>query len=181
MLVDINLLPQKETKSRKTVYTYSILVLFTLIVTVIFSFWVYDLNQEKQMLESELYQKEMTNADLQSEIEGDSEYHQSQRLQSLTDDIDYFIYDLSGVISELGSLVPTSGELQSFNYSGDTIDLTVQTATNEQAVLYYQDLSDLESFNEIDIHTINYIEDDDYYVTNYTVNLHQSDEEENDE
>ncbi|GEN46810.1 PilN domain-containing protein [Alkalibacillus haloalkaliphilus] len=181
MLVDINLLPKKEYKSRKPFIIFGLLFLLTITLTVGFGLWNYYLNDQIERLNNDLHQQQIANAELQSEIDGDEEYQAAQQLSDLTNELENHLSSTSEIVNELDATIPSNASLTSFNFRNDSIELIVETATNEHAVTFYQDLQTIEQFNEVSIHTINYIESDDYYTTRYTVSLQQEEEVESSE
>ncbi|WP_188207304.1 PilN domain-containing protein [Alkalibacillus aidingensis] len=170
MLVDINLLPKKE-KNRTPFWIYFTLSLFTFVVVTGAGYLVWDLNQQQQTLSDRLQQTERTNAILQAELEGDEEYQRAEALAQLIEELDGGFSNTTAMMSRIIDAIPSGGMLISFRLDELTIDLTIQTNTNEQAVSYYQALRALDGLNDVTIHTINYNENEDHYVTSYTVNL----------
>ncbi|MDQ0351999.1 Tfp pilus assembly protein PilN [Alkalibacillus filiformis] len=179
MLVDINLLPKKERKSKKTLVIYLLLCLLTLALLGGFIFWSYSISEKIDRLESDLHQQEIANAELQSEIDGDEEYQTAQQLSNITSELDQLMMSTNEIVNDLDMIVPSNAELTSFNYSENSIELIVETMTNEDAVTFYQDLQMIDHFNEVRIHTINYIESDDDYTTRYTISLQEEEVENN--
>ncbi|RPF50558.1 hypothetical protein [Aquisalibacillus elongatus] len=171
MLVDINLMPKKEKRNYKALFVYVSLTLLTLLL-IGSSALLYWLNhQDLQRVEGELNQQQEVNQAIISEFEGDAEQQQTRAVQEILEDLQVHNTSLSSVLEKALNHLPRQGSLNAFQYNDSHIDLTIQTNTNEQAVEYYQALRESESFESVTIHTINFVESEDYFTTNYTVQL----------
>ncbi|NIK11587.1 hypothetical protein [Alkalibacillus almallahensis] len=180
MLPDIDLRPKKEKKNRTGLFPIIFILVVTLMVVGGFGYWTWTLEQDNASLEQALQQQKQQNDALQSELEGDESEQQSEQVEPLVTQMEAAIVEMEPIMKTITGYVPRNGDLIAFNEQEGVIELTVQTESNENAVAFYQDLSEVESFHDVMIRTIDYMESEDYYLTNYTVYL-QAEEEENDD
>ncbi|MDQ0159818.1 hypothetical protein [Alkalibacillus salilacus] len=180
MLPDINLRPKKEKKNRTGILPIVIMLVVTLILVGGFGYWTWTLQQDHDSLEQELQQQKQQNNALQSELEGDGTEQQPEQVERLVTQMEEAMVEMEPIIKTITGYVPRNGDLIAFNEQEGVIELTVQTESNENAVAFYQDLSEIESFHDVKIRTIDYMESEEYYLTNYTVYLQTEEEGNND-
>ncbi|PKR76945.1 hypothetical protein CEY16_14155 [Halalkalibacillus sediminis] len=171
MATNINLLPKREKKNRAPFITFSALFIVTLLLIGLFIFWYWNLQHEAELLDNRLQQEQRTNAVLESEMEGDSEYQDSVRLEEITAGLQQSIQPVTPLMDELFLTLPNSGTINSVQYDLNQMTFTATTNTSEQAVVFYQELAESDLFADVMIHTITFDEENDEYTTNYTILL----------
>lgn len=173
MLVDINLLPEKEKKPLSNFSFATIIIILTLLLSGASGFIYMMQAQDLEELDRKLTQQKSINLSLEHELEGGEEAKQAQLIDELSQQL---ATNISGYMTEIMNELPRDGELNASKFNDSQITLTVTTAKNEQAVRFYQSLQDMSLFHEVVIHTINFDENEDRFVTNYTIHLQEQDE-----
>ncbi|WP_027964172.1 PilN domain-containing protein [Halalkalibacillus halophilus] len=177
MLIDINLLPVKEKKNNHPKILFSILGFLSVLVlvTVAFFFWEYE--QDRSFLSERLNQEQALTTELQSELSGDEEFQEAERLEAITTDIQEAIPEATPVLEELLENLPSRSHVEAYQTDQQTVELTVRTSSNIAAVTYFQSLREIEELLDVDIHSISYMDDEEYFVTTYTVHLQEEEEQ----
>ncbi|GEL78148.1 PilN domain-containing protein [Tenuibacillus multivorans] len=171
MLVDINLLPKRPKKNYSSIILYTLLSGITIIIIGCGTMMFWTNAQTVERVEEHVNQQKKINAVLQSKLQGGVEEQRANELQDMIHQLKQNSISISNVMSKILELVPSNSSLDAFQFHEQQIDLTLTSPTNEQAVDFFLQLKSVKTFAEVSIHTINYVETEDHYVTNYTVHL----------
>ncbi|MGF2617260.1 hypothetical protein FZC84_05350 [Rossellomorea vietnamensis] len=141
MLIDINLLPQKERKRRLPVYIAIASIVLTIVGT---AFLLINTNLSQQKLENLTRDLEMKKEfRLQQETAMNSIQSSDglQELQTAVKWAEQYPIDTVPVLEHLTALLPERGFFKSFNYTEEgMINLNVQFDTSRQAAYFLNDL-----------------------------------------
>ena len=145
MLVDINLLPQKETKNKSNYILAGILILILLIGTTVF-FFIYSSSKSNiNVLENELNTIRQIVALEQQKI---SDFEASSSVIELENAVAWaesYPTKTVPLLNHIIGLLPERGFLRTFSYSLDgTISITVQFDTNREVAYYLKSLTNSE-------------------------------------
>jgi type IV pilus assembly protein PilN len=149
MLVEINLLPQKQRK-RSTNYRIILYMLFAFLLCMILLYWqVQRYNQEIDQLQVEITNYEQSIAEIQQEVNMES----SSSYVELSNAVDWsskYPIKSVAVLRHLTSLLPERGFLLTYSYTENgALNLTVQFDTKKEAAYYLNWLNDSEWIKEV--------------------------------
>lgn len=142
MLVEINLLPQKERKNSTFIAIVSVLAAFLLIAT---AFYLYEINSTKKSIavtENAIEQTTAMEANLQKSQGNQSAGNSAAQLQSAIDWVEKNRIETVPVMQQLTALLPERGFIQTFSYQ-DTgaVTLSVQFDNPTEAAAFLNSLN----------------------------------------
>jgi type IV pilus assembly protein PilN len=143
MLIDINLLPEKETKSRGYLY---LLLFITLIMAFSVAFLLFNTHANEKKLESiqSLIQtKKQYRLSLEGSLKTYDSSSDSQTLEKAVNWAEEYPIATVPILDHLVALLPERGFFRSFSYTEDgVITLDVQFDTSSEAAYYFTKLQD---------------------------------------
>jgi type IV pilus assembly protein PilN len=149
VLVEINLLPQKQPKS-STTSRLVILMALVLILFSLFILWQVQKNKsEINQLEANIASYEQSIASLQQDVSAESTNSYVELSNAVDWSLSYPIKSVA-VLKHLNSLLPERGFLLSYSYTETgTISLNVQFDTKKEAAYYLKWLNDSEWIEDV--------------------------------
>jgi type IV pilus assembly protein PilN len=151
-LIDINLLPQKETK--RTAFTYSLVGtagLFILLALFMMLSWQNTIADTKKTDEKIEKTKQLIEAQQTKVLGAEAANSIGELNKAVQDMVDYPVKTVP-LLNELISLLPERGFIQEFEYSDKTIiNLTVQFDSSREAAFYLSRLKTVEWIKEAEI------------------------------
>ncbi|MBM6619752.1 PilN domain-containing protein [Bacillus suaedaesalsae] len=173
MLVDINLLPEKQKKK----YTFPIIVAGLILLTAIVSIFLY-LEYDRLQNETTYAQKKLQDTKLlrTKQEQKLKDYASSSAITELTSAIEWAeeqSVPTVPLIRHLSSLLPERGYVLNFDYTAETqVNFTVQFDTSREAAYYYKSLKDSPMINDVALSSIiTSVSDDEPDVKQYTAFL----------
>lgn len=150
MLVDINLLPQRETKNKSNYILTGVFILLFLVGTTVF-FSIYSSSKSNSnVLENELNTLRQMVALEQQKI---SEFDASSSVVELENAVlwaESYPTKTVPLLNHIIRLLPERGFLRTFSYAVDgTISITVQFDTNREVAYYLKSLTDSKLLLEV--------------------------------
>lgn len=149
MLVDINLLPQKEKKTKASYIVLLASLLIVLIIAAVIFFVIQDRKQEISDIETRLTQ---TNELLEAKRDKLEKYQSSNSVTDLQNAIswaDNQPYDVVYMLGELTKLLPERGFISEFELDEENvINQQVQFDTKSEAAYYLSLLTSVEWIEE---------------------------------
>ena len=149
MLADINLLPQKEKKSKAVYLILGIVVLFTILAAVFFLLLMKDKEQQLTNIDNQITQ---TNMILEAERKKLDSLEASNSVNELEEAIAWAEkqpFNTVYVLQELTRLLPKRGFITEFDMDRENkIEQTVQFDTKSEAAYYLNSLLTLEWIDE---------------------------------
>lgn len=149
MLTDINLLPQKEKKSKAVYLILGIVVLFTILAAVFFFLFMKEKNQQLTNIDNQITQ---TNMILEAERKKIASFEASNSVNELEDAITWAEkqpFNMVYVLQELTRLLPERGFITEFDMDVENkIEQTVQFDTKSESAYYLNSLLTLEWIDE---------------------------------
>src|SRR5690606_692190 len=141
MLVDINLLPQKERdRPAFIIAAISILVLAIIIWAVLFFLAQRNDNAQAE-LAAQSAELALQQAELRTQLEQTVSLNEEQQLKVTVDWAESYQYDTVPLMNELVSMLPERGFIENFSYIGpNTAILTLQFDTTREAAYYLTQL-----------------------------------------
>ncbi|WP_223638226.1 PilN domain-containing protein [Planococcus sp. 4-30] len=141
MLVDINLLPQKE-RDRPAFLIAAISILFAaVIVWVVLAFLAGSHEREQAVLAAQSLQVASEQAAIRTQLEAAQGMNEEQQLKATVDWAESYQFDTVPLLQELVSILPARGFFESFSYTGlDQAILSVQFDTAREAAYYLAQL-----------------------------------------
>ena len=137
MLVDINLLPQKERDRPAFVIAAISILLLAIIIWAILYFMTQANTNEQAALQAEADQLAVQQAELRAELDATVGMNEEQQLQVTVDWAESYQYDTLPLLDELVSKLPERGYFTDFSYiAPNTANLSVQFDTSRQAAYY---------------------------------------------
>lgn len=141
MLVDINLLPQKERDRPASIIAALSILLLGVIVWGVFAFLANGLEKEQAALAAESAQVASEQALLREQLEATQGLNEEQQLKVTVDWAESYQFDTVPLLDELVSKLPQRGFFDSFAYTGmDQAVLAVQFDTAREAAYYLAQL-----------------------------------------
>lgn len=141
MLVDINLLPQKERDRPAFLIAAISILLMAVIIWGVFAFLANANENEQTELAAESQQVAAEQAAIRSQLEAKQGMNEEQQLKATVDWAESYQFDTLPLLGDLVSKLPQRGFFDSFSYVGlDQAVLTVQFDTAREAAFYLAQL-----------------------------------------
>lgn len=141
MLVDINLLPQKERDRPASIIAALAILLLAVIIWAVFAFLAGGLKEQQAIAASETIQVQAEQARLREQLEAVQGMNEEQQLKATVDWAESYQFDTLPLLAELVSKLPARGFFESFAYTGmDVATLGVQFDTAREAAYYLAQL-----------------------------------------
>lgn len=155
MLVDINLLPEKETeRSQLLVGALAILgaaVLVWLVILMLSN----SLDKESAMLENQLISLQASQEEIRSELQQSESGDAKKVLATTVGWAEEYQFDTVPLLHELIDLLPERGFFQTFDFTGPSLAMvTVQFDTKSDSAYYYTRLKSSPSVSEIHLDSV---------------------------
>ncbi|ETP68904.1 hypothetical protein G159_10110 [Planococcus glaciei CHR43] len=141
MLVDINLLPQKERDRPAFLIAAIAILLLAVILWAVFAFMANAHENEQAELAAQSVQVAAEQAAIREQLEAKQGMNEEQQLKVTVDWAESYQFDTLPLLSDLVSKLPQRGFFDSFSYVGlDQALLTVQFDTAREAAFYLAQL-----------------------------------------
>jgi type IV pilus assembly protein PilN len=184
MLVEINLLPQKQRRSSTIIRLFLLLSIIMLISALLTAWQVQRYKSTISSLENNILQSEQTILDIQQNMDAASTNSYVELSNAVEWSTTYPIKSVP-VLQHLTALLPERGFLLNYAYSdAGTISLTVQFDTKKEAAYYLKWLTDSEWVKEVKLSnltssqtetstsvTMDYQSEEETYLPRYTGNF----------
>ncbi|KYG58083.1 fimbrial assembly protein [Planococcus maritimus] len=145
MLVDINLLPQKERDRPAVLIAAVAILLLALLVWAVFAMMASAETDEQQALEAQAQGVIAEQEQIRNELEERQGMNEEQQLQATVEWAESYQFDTIPLLEELVSLLPARGFFQTFSYTGlDQAQLIVQFDSSREAAYYLAQLKSSE-------------------------------------
>ncbi|MGX1982494.1 type IV pilus assembly protein PilN [Thermolongibacillus altinsuensis] len=143
MLVEINLLPKKEPKSRLFLILVTVLALFCLVSGAIFYVFMGKMENRIEQLKARLDETKALRIAEEQKMSSDQWFGSAQQLEEAVKWAEQYPLETVRILRELIKLLPERGFIMNFSYQEkETIQLTVQFDTNREAAAYVKALSE---------------------------------------
>ncbi|MRG87497.1 PilN domain-containing protein [Salinibacillus xinjiangensis] len=139
MLVDINLLERHERKNNLFYILLSIIVVLMLLLAGAIYFFTTVLNNEIENTESQIQQLKEQSAELQGEMSG-SKVAELEDLLSTVTFLRTYPLDSTAFITSTTELLPEEGYVESYQYNGESVSLSVLLEDDLEAAYYLHHL-----------------------------------------
>ncbi len=141
MLVDINLLPQKERDRPAVLIAAVAILLLAIIIWAVFAMMARAEANEQQALQVQAQGVMAEQAQIRSELEARQGMNEEQQLQATVEWAESYQFDTIPLLEELVSLLPARGFFQTFSYTGlDQAQLVVQFDSSRESAYYLAQL-----------------------------------------
>lgn len=155
MLVDINLLPKKESKHQSTIVMMLVAALLLLVAIIVLFWHGKGLDRQIAALQSEITTTQKLVEIEQEKAEGKSGANSVAILESAVEWASEEPLKTVPIIGEVASLLPQRGFLQSISYDeSGMVNLSVQFDTSRESAYYLKNLLDSEWFSEITLSSL---------------------------
>ncbi|MDQ0269986.1 hypothetical protein [Cytobacillus purgationiresistens] len=152
MLVDINLLPKRESRYAFTIVFIVIPSILFIIGLSIFLWLGNEMKSKTEAVQENLHTVQMQIAAEEENVEQNAEIASSQKLK---EGIQWVENSQIDTVQLLNGLLPMSGFIHSFTYIEDgRVEFTVQFETNREAAYYLHSLSQKEGMKEAEIKSL---------------------------
>jgi Tfp pilus assembly protein PilN len=158
MLVEINLLPQKEPKKFNILYLSTIIVIFV-IVGGIYYWQIQTAKTDVEALDKQITATKKITEKEESKANVNEASQSSNTLKIAVDWARDYPVPTIPVMKELTSLLPERGFIQSFAYAeAGTVTLTVQFDSSREAAFFLNSLKDSEWIKDASLSSLNAVE-----------------------
>ncbi|MCH4825627.1 MAG: PilN domain-containing protein [Planococcus sp. (in: firmicutes)] len=141
MLVDINLLPQKEHERPVLLFAILGILLVTILIWATFFLMAQSQKSEKIEADAEYIQVMTESSVIQAELEAAVGLTDEQQLKTTVDWAESYQFDTIPLLSDLSARLPERGFLESFSYTKPNLaTITVQFDAARQAAYYLAQL-----------------------------------------
>ncbi|MFC4711871.1 PilN domain-containing protein [Planococcus dechangensis] len=141
MLVDINLLPQKERDRPAVLIAAVAILLLAVIIWAVLGMMARAEANELQAIQAQADAVIAEQTEIRAELEARQGMNEEQQLQATVDWAESYQFDTIPLLEELVSLLPTRGFFQTFSYIGlDQAQLTVQFDASRESAYYLAQL-----------------------------------------
>lgn len=145
MLVDINLLPQKERDRPAVLIAAVAILLLAFLIWAVFAMMASAETDEQQALEAQAQGVIAEQEQIRNELETRQGMNEEQQLQATVEWAESYQFDTIPLLEELVSLLPARGFFQTFSYTGlDQAQLIVQFDSSREAAYYLAQLKSSE-------------------------------------
>lgn len=149
MLAEINLLPQKEKKSKSLYFFIAFLTIVIIVAAIVFYLLIQDKKQQLTSVENQITQ---TNFIIETQKKKLAEYKSSDSIKNLEVAIDWANtqpVNIVYILQELTRLLPKRGFIEEFEINEEnSIEQIVQFDTKSEAAYYLHSLLSLEWIDE---------------------------------
>lgn len=157
MLVDINLLPQKETKNTSKYIIIGIILFIVLVLSILFIVVMNHHKSQIEQLNNELATtRELTAIEQQKIVDFESSSSVIE-LENAVEWVKNYPTETVPLLEHLIGLLPERGFLQAFSYTGEGgVSISVQFDTNREVAYYLKSLTGselIEAASLLDIQT----------------------------
>lgn len=137
MLVDINLLPQKERDRPASIVAAIAILLLAAIIWAVFAFLADGHKEQQAIAAAQTVQVQAEQAMLREQLEAVQGMNEEQQLKATVDWAESYQFDTLPLLAELVSKLPARGFFDSFSYIGmDVATLGIQFDTAREASYY---------------------------------------------
>ncbi len=158
-LIDINLLPIKEKKSRFFVYSAAGILLVFFLISLYFFISYHNVQTKIERSKMNLSQTRKIVEIKQAQLVDSQSSKDLQELEGTIEKMDTYPIKTVPVLNELISQLPKRGFIQTFEYSErKVINLTVQFDTSREAAYYLHRLTGVEWIKEADLLELSTVE-----------------------
>lgn len=141
MLVDINLLPQKERDRPAFLIAAIAILLLAVIIWAVFAVMANANEKDQALLTAQTMQVSAEQEEIRAKLEAAQGMNEEQQLKVTVDWAESYQFDTVPLLEELVSILPARGFFKSFSYTGlDQATLSVQFDTTRQAAYYLAQL-----------------------------------------
>ncbi|NHM30477.1 hypothetical protein [Neobacillus terrae] len=145
MLVEINLLPRKESRNSAFILAVSILASFFLIAACLFFWKVYTIDQQASQISRETAHTEQITTKQQESVSAIVSSNSIKKLETSADWVKKYPIKTVPVMRGLTAMLPERGFIQNFAYDeAGTFSLTIQFDTSQEAAFYLARLNGAE-------------------------------------
>ncbi|WP_019412523.1 hypothetical protein [Paenisporosarcina sp. TG20] len=157
MLVDINLLGEKERDRPAFVVTAILLILVGLVVGIVFYILGNSYSNKQFVIAAQSAEVVSQQASLQEQMITSEALDDTQKLQKTVEWADTYRYETLPLIRELTSLLPERGFFMNFTFASPSqVTITVQFDTSREAAFYLTQLKSSEMITEVALSTLTY-------------------------
>lgn len=157
MLVDINLLGEKERDRPAFVVAAIFLVLLGLVVGIVFYFLGNSYANKEQILLAQSADVASQQAAIQEQMLTTASLNDTQKLQKTVEWAEAYQYDTLPLIRELTGLLPERGFFLSFAFSTpNQVTITVQFDTSRDAAFYLTQLKSSDMITDVNLSSVSY-------------------------
>ncbi|EIM07952.1 fimbrial assembly family protein [Planococcus antarcticus DSM 14505] len=141
MLVDINLLPQKERERPVILFAAIGILLVAVFIWAIFFFMAQSQNSQQTTADAEYTQVAAQSAAIRTQLEASIGLNDEQQLQATVDWAEGYQFDTVPLVGDLVSRLPERGFFDSFSFVKPNLaTLTIQFDTSREAAYYLAQL-----------------------------------------
>lgn len=160
MLVEINLLPQKEPKKVSVLVISSVLIALFLLVTAFYFYQIKTTKNDIATIDKEIADVQKLEAELQKQQGSGASTNSVTQLKNAISWADKNRIETIPVMRHLTSLLPERGFIQTFAYQeAGTVTLTVQFDTSQEAANYLDSLNQSSWITSASLKSLNAVSD----------------------
>ncbi|QQZ10711.1 PilN domain-containing protein [Heyndrickxia vini] len=142
MLVEINLIQKKETKSRAPFYIIIGIIFVAVILSVLFIMQINNKHGQIKLLESQIKKTEEFRIDAEQKLTSFESNDAYKQLKTSVDWAETVPVDTVTLLKQLVSYLPERGFFQTFSYNEDgSVNMTIQFDTSNDAAYYLSRLT----------------------------------------
>ncbi|MCA0969930.1 hypothetical protein LCM20_04965 [Halobacillus litoralis] len=178
MVIDINLLEEKEQSNRLPVLIIGAGVILLCLVLAVFYWQKRDLTQEQQLLNEEIQSIQAEQAEFQ-QTAVDAEQEQRQQLAEAVDRMENRVFPTVALVEKMIALLPERGYFQSYSFEDSGVmDIQVRFDSLQEVAAYTNTLSERNYIGTVEVgnilteevdESLNQFEYRPRYIANYTV------------
>lgn len=155
MLVDINLLPEKEKERSKLLIAALAILGAAVLLWLAFFILSNNLAKETTTLEQQLLVLQKSQEEIRSELQQTDLSDENKLLASTVDWAEGYQFDTVPLLHELINLLPERGFFQTFDFTGPNLaTVVVQFDTKPDSAYYYTRLKSSQSISEIHLDSV---------------------------
>ena len=155
MLVDINLLPEKE-KERSTLLIAALVILGAAVLILgIFLFLSNGLVKETTNLEQQLESVQLSQEEIRSELQAMEFDNSKKQLESTVDWAENYQFDTVPLLNELIAFLPERGYFGTFDFTGPNFaTISVQFDAKSDAAYYFTRMQSSKIISDVKLDTV---------------------------
>ena len=155
MLVDINLLPQKE--QERPVMLFAILGVVTIAILIWLTFFMMAQSQKSSQAEAEAEKAQLAlqSAEIQTQLDAAVGISDEQQLKMTVDWAEVYQFDTLPLLDDLVKRLPERGYLENFSYIEPNLaTLNIQFDSSREAAYYLTQLKDSELITSVVLESV---------------------------
>ncbi|MFB9974249.1 hypothetical protein FPQ10_06685 [Allobacillus sp. SKP2-8] len=171
MAIEINLLRKKEPKNQGSFLVGALLTITTILAIAICFLLAWQQGNEMSLIDSRLQQQEKFNQALIEQVEGPLNDSELQERKGYVEQLRPLHPKISSALQKVSNQLPSSATIEQLTYNENIVEVSVNVRSSHQATQYLNQLRELQGVDDVLLHSILAIPEDNQYSAVYTLQI----------